>query len=587
MKTNALSSIGRWKARLVACLPGSLLMLLSLVFICGRACSGQTALPRVEFTKTQDLKADARATNRPVADKWAVVIGINEFAEKSLNNNLGMDRAARDFFAYLVDPRYGRFDRDHVRLLTNDEATRQNILSATGPQWLGQLAGPDDLVVVFIGTHGFPAGDGNTYICASNTVLDNLFATGISMQGFMQSLRKNVKTDRIVLVLQACYSGAAELQSGAKALYKNFNIDLEKVVLGKGYVILSSSRPDQVTWGDIFSRHLIAALKQDEGLVPLRSAFQLAQQRTEYDTTHESVGVKPQTPVIKADWSGNDLVLGVPPVKKIANIPEGAVNYLAAEAHYMLASKHAASGDIDSALSEYRATLAIDPSYADALSDYGSALALKGLWRESAEQFRRAIAKVPDDALYHYNYARALDKLGEREESGRELEKAYALNPKDRVVLTVLADRAVRQGEIATAVRFVGEAIELYPKSAQLHDRLSYLLTRKSDLDSALAHAREAIKLDPQMASARLNLGSILKLKGDIDESIASYREAVRLAPANADAHYLLGAALEARGDAAGARAEFAQFVRLCLPDDARLDRVRKRMSELGSESGG
>src|SRR6516162_2290791 len=129
-----------------------------------------------------------------------------------------MDAAAHDFYTYAVDPNAGRFQKDHVRLLVNSEATEQTIMSALGKPWLGSLAGPDDLAVVFVSTLGFPTTDGSSYLCSYDCALDNVYGTCISIQNLMGTLRKNVGTDRILLVLQACYSGAAELNAGAKAL---------------------------------------------------------------------------------------------------------------------------------------------------------------------------------------------------------------------------------------------------------------------------------------------------------------------------------------------------------------------------------
>jgi len=572
-------------------LSGLILLLLSVPTCSGQDQPGQPpdTVPKparapIEWTKIQDLRPDARATDRPVKDKWAVVVGIGTFAEKPLNNGIGMDQAAREFYDYLIDPKAGRFEKDHVILITNNEATRQSILAATGPQWLGQVAGPDDLVVIFIGTHGFPAGDGNTYLCTYNSALDNLFATGISMKSFMESLRKHVNSDRIVLVLQACYSGAAELTSGAKALYKSFNIDLDKVVLGKGYVIASSSRPDQMTWGDVFSKNLVKSLREKGGLISFQEAFAAAGQRTEYDTTHDCQGCQTQTPVLKSEWTGKDLVVGVPPVSRVKALPEGAVNFLSAESHYMLASKQVAQGDLQGAIKEYQATIATDPTYANAYGDYGSVLAMKGDWAAAAEKLRQAIAIVPNDELFHANYARVLAHLGKDQESNLELNTAYTLNPKDRHVLTALSDRALKAADLGEAVRYLTEALALYPKSAALHDRMSYLLTRQGDLANALTHAEEAVALEPSSASARMNLGSILLLRGKINDAITSYQAAIRLEPANCDAHYLLGSALEAKGDREGAINELNVFMSMCKTDDPKGLDAQRRLAKLMSE---
>src|ERR1700729_2352640 len=73
-----------------------------------------------EWTKIQDLKPNASATNRPVKQKWAVVIGASKFKEKRLNGDeQSMDAAAKQFYDYLLDDRGGRFAANHAKLLLN------------------------------------------------------------------------------------------------------------------------------------------------------------------------------------------------------------------------------------------------------------------------------------------------------------------------------------------------------------------------------------------------------------------------------------------------------------------------------------
>ena len=114
--------------------------------------TNQPAVPGVKFTKIQDLDPNKKGPNRPIRQKWGVVIGISKFKEGRLvSNDPVMDSSAKAFYDYLLDTNGGRFDARHVRLITNTKATRQTIMSSIGEPWLGALARPDDLVVVFVG----------------------------------------------------------------------------------------------------------------------------------------------------------------------------------------------------------------------------------------------------------------------------------------------------------------------------------------------------------------------------------------------------------------------------------------------------
>lgn len=538
--------------------------------------------PGIEWTQMQDLDPrGGKAENRPIKQKWAVVVGLSRFNEKRLvGDDLLMDKAARQFYDYLVDPKGGRFGKDHVRLLTNHNATRNSIISTLGDKWLGSLAGPDDLVVVFIATEAFPMIEGGAYLAAYDCALNNVYQTCVSMQDLMGTLKKNVKSDRIVLVLESKYSGAAQLESGAKALFHGMNIDLEKVMLGKGNIILSSSRPNEETWGNDFSNSLIACLKEKDGLVPLSEAFAKARQMTEYKTSHFSRGGKKQTPVMKSNWSGNDLVIGTPPIEQVSDIPETVAAFLSAEGHYLKANQSVVKGDLDNAIQEYKQALAIDPKYADVLSDYGTVMGYKGQWQEAADLFERACEAKPDDSLFRYNYARALKKLGSKDEYIGQLKAAYNLNPRDKDILTALSDVSRQTGDSTGSIRYLQEALRLYPKSADLHNSLSVALFSVGATTQAIEQAREAVKLNPGLTSARINLGSTLMSEGDLRSAADEYKEATRIAPDSAEAHYGLSKALEKLGDSTGASTALARFVELSPPQDPRLPAARRRLSD-------
>jgi tetratricopeptide (TPR) repeat protein len=540
-------------------------------------------VPGIEFTKIQDLDPKARGQNRLIKQKWAVVIGTSKFKEGRLAPAEAgdMGQSAREFCEYLIDPHGGRFDRNHVRLLIDASAARQSIMTALGPSFLGNAVGADDLVVVFIATSAFPTTDGNTYLCAYDCALDNIYGTCISMQTLMSELKQNVHCDRIVLVLQAAYSGAAELESGAKSLgSKSYNLDLDKVMLGNGFIILSSSQPNEMTWSSAFSKNLTNALRQEDGLISLNKAFAIAKQKTETETAAAD-SKKKQIPAMKSAWTGTDLVLGAPPAERVANLPASVNSFLSAEGAYLKANNLIADGKSDEALEQYKLAIAADPKYADALADYGAALTIKDDWKSAADMYKRAIAVHPNDELFHLNYARILDKLGEQDSSLKELNTAYRLNPKDMSVLQALSNKSLAAGQTEAAVRYLEEAVDLYPASSGLRERLSYALMKSNDVDQSAAQAKEAVRLDPKSASARTTLGSVLMVQGYVVPAVNAYKEAAKLAPNDANVHWLLSRSMEKSGDRDGAIAELNCFLQVCSPSDPHGQKAREHLEEL------
>lgn len=549
------------------------------------AAEQQPGVAGIQWTKTEDLDPNKKSDLKPVGQKWAVVVGVSQFAESRLNpDSPEMEKAAKEFNNYLLDPNGGRFSPKHVRMLNNSKATRENILSTLGSSWLGSLAKPEDLVLVFVSTSSFPTTDGDAYLCSYNCALDNIYGTCVSIKDLMGVLRKNVKAQRIVLILQSGYSGAAELSAGSKALTKNFNVDPTKFVSGTGFVIVSSSQPDQMSWGNVFSTNLVTALRQNNGLVSLDEAFEIAKKNTVLATSQGGQYMSKQTPLLKSDFKGKSLYLGVPGSKEADDVPDDVNNFLAAEAHYFKANTLVNEGKVDEAVIAYQKTLETDPNYAPALSDYATILALKGKLKESEDLYRKAITQKPQEALYHINLARVLSKQGgdnNKEASRRELLKAYDINPKDLTVLQALSKSYLADQEFDKATDILAEALVLYPKSAGVHDQLSFALACAGRLQEALTYAQKSVELDPKLLSAQMNLGSTYMLQGNHNKAKEAYRQAVSMAPSNADAHYCLGQSLVKGGEKEAAKKELQNYLELANPADPKRKRAQEMLSSL------
>jgi len=254
--------------------------------------------------------------NRPIRDKWALIVGTGRFKNPSINLRYAA-KDAQDFSDFLI--REENFAPDHVQLLTNEAASRANILSLLGSKWLPRVAEKDDLVVIYFSTHGSPSSldvGGVNYLVAYDTDPDDLYATGIAMQDLARIIKGRVHCDRIMLVLDACHSGGAGTASG-KALVKSANIDVEPVVQGTGQLVISSSQPDQRSWessryeGSVFTRHIIDGFRKNGVNTKLGDAYQYLETEVQREVLRDR-GIL-QTPVMRSKWRGQDLVLGVKP----------------------------------------------------------------------------------------------------------------------------------------------------------------------------------------------------------------------------------------------------------------------------------
>ena len=271
--------------------------------------------------------APAPPANRPIRDKWALIVGISKFKDSSLNLRYP-SKDAKDFYDFLITS--AGFKKDHIKLLVDEDATRGHILSELGDKWLPRVANPDDLVVIYISSHG-SASDmdvgGVNYLLAHDTEVDNLYASGLPMQDLTRIIKGRVHSDRIVLVLDACHSGATTV-SDSKGLSRRSNVNVDDIAQGTGQLVISSSMPNQVSWeskrdqNSVFTKYLMEGLKSKPNL---GEAFDFMKNKVQEEVLRER-GVL-QTPVLKSKWQGAELVISAPAVSPSPALepePQGA-----------------------------------------------------------------------------------------------------------------------------------------------------------------------------------------------------------------------------------------------------------------------
>ena len=220
-----------------------------------------------------------------VHDKWALVIGINKFQDARVPRLKYPSKDARDFAATLRDPTYGRFPPDHVHLITDDQASTRKIKEELN--WLARSAGPDDLVVVYLSSHGSPRERdtaGVNYVITNDTDLtdpDSLFATALPMVELADVVRTRIQARRTAIFLDTCHSGAiASSQAGNVATSQVSSSTLDRLTQGVGRIIVASSEAKQKSYesdkvqNGYFTYNLVRALKQDNGATSVDRIFE-------------------------------------------------------------------------------------------------------------------------------------------------------------------------------------------------------------------------------------------------------------------------------------------------------------------------
>lgn len=271
-----------------------------------------------------------KEATRPVADKWALVVGISSFADPTINLKYAA-KDATDFRSFLVAKE--NFAPDHVKLLTDSNATSQNIKDQLGDKWLGHLANPDDLVIVYLSTHGSDQVDVSdtkvNFLVAHDTDKNKLVSTGLPMKFLTNIIKEQVRSNRVVLIMDVCHSGAAA--PGEKGLFRPAasvtssaakGVDAQKLPLGEGQTVLCSSLSDQVSWesknypNSVFTKQLMQALQVNGDTTTMTEAYNALKDGVEAEVLRDRGQL--QTPILNTKlWTGGDAALAVKPVKPV------------------------------------------------------------------------------------------------------------------------------------------------------------------------------------------------------------------------------------------------------------------------------
>ena len=304
------------------------LLVAGLAFVCLPAfAQEQSGSPGNGGSGNDNAVNNNSVNNNPVKDKWAVVVGVSQFKDKSINLKYPA-KDAIDFSRFLTTE--GHFAPDHVKVLVNEQATREQILDVIGDKWLPRLAHPDDLVVIFISTHGSPSNmdiGGVNYLIAYDTDKERLYSTGLAMQDLCRIIKDRVHSDRTLLVLDACHSGATS--PDGKGIVRKSNVDAGEIAQGTGQMVICSSAPDQVSWeskqsaNSVFTRRLIESFKSKGDKTSVTDAFNYLKEQVEDEVLRDRGQM--QTPVLKTRWQGDGLLLSAKPVSPRPGFKEAPV----------------------------------------------------------------------------------------------------------------------------------------------------------------------------------------------------------------------------------------------------------------------
>ncbi|MGH7356597.1 MAG: caspase family protein [Candidatus Rokuibacteriota bacterium] len=255
-------------------------------------------------------------------DQWAVVIGVSNYDNASIPRLKYSVSDADAFYRTLI----GSMDlkKENVILLTDradKKPTLKNIKWALGT-FLSRAAQKNDTVYVFFAGHGAPEADPrgierdglSKYLIPQDADPDDLYSTALAMDE-IQTIFSRIEADRIVVFLDACYSGAGGGRTFAAKSTRAGTVDdqfLDRLARTRGRAIVTASRTNEVSFElaelghGIFTYYLIEGLqgKADlnrDGIVTLPELYQYLEEQV--TKRSRAVGGN-QHPVMKGEMEG-------------------------------------------------------------------------------------------------------------------------------------------------------------------------------------------------------------------------------------------------------------------------------------------
>ncbi|MEM6259658.1 MAG: caspase family protein [Planctomycetota bacterium] len=251
----------------------------------------------------ENLPDDFRPPNR-----YALLIGADDYADHRIVDLPACANDVRLLQEVLQDPQAGMFPPDHITTLTGTDVTKARVIDALDQ--LGRRAGPDDLVVVFFSGHGAVDNRQRAYWIMHETAADKLRATALP-ENEISDLLKEVRSQRMITLIDACFSAATAEVSSAKSLLPRDA--LQREFDGKGRVAITGSSGDElsvvITQRDhpgynhsAFAWHVAAGMRGEadrltarpDGVVTLSELWTYVKDRTARTAYEQGGGQSPQ-----------------------------------------------------------------------------------------------------------------------------------------------------------------------------------------------------------------------------------------------------------------------------------------------------
>jgi formylglycine-generating enzyme required for sulfatase activity len=253
---------------------------------------------------------------------YALLVGVNVYEDKSWNKLKYAERDVEGMYRVLTTA--GKVPSGNITKLLGKNATKDAVLDKL--ENLSLKAGENDTLLLMFAMHGIEERK-VSYLALYDTYKGDLKKTGLRSYHLMMM---EFKTQRIVLLLDACDSGAPlPGEKGSRGLNR-------LAFPGKGKAVIASSQQTQSSWEDDELKHgwftyaMMEALSgkadsNNDGVVTLFEAYQYVSKRVKefvQNYNKKNKDKRYQNPVISIPAMEGEIVLSFPGKSQIPDRPD-------------------------------------------------------------------------------------------------------------------------------------------------------------------------------------------------------------------------------------------------------------------------
>ncbi len=213
-------------------------------------------------------------TSMGFSETYAIVIASGEF---NAENIVKLPEAIKDaelFKKALII--FNIVKKENIIFLKNPTLSQMKKYII---EWAKKAKNNSDKLIFYYSGHGYEK-DGSTFLITYDTYPDMIEETSLDFTKFIAKIRSFIKTSKVVIIVDACYSGGILKDRPLKMVRYSKNIIEE---LSKNYIFLLSSKPNEVSLersngGGWFTYYLTKAMEgeadfNNDGYVDVSEIF--------------------------------------------------------------------------------------------------------------------------------------------------------------------------------------------------------------------------------------------------------------------------------------------------------------------------